>query len=563
MQYYGKMERFVTSQPDGPLIMTIRLNEISKSFATNTLFEELSLEINAKDRIGLIGRNGCGKSTLFLIIMGQVKPDEGTIYRAPGLRINYLSQEPKITPNLTLYEEMRSVFSEVNALMAEEAELILKLGEKVESEEKHMALAERLMVLHEEMGRLDAYNLDARIGRILKGLGFSLADYERKSSDFSGGWQMRINLGKVLLEGADILLLDEPTNHLDMEACEWLENFLTDYPGGLVIASHDRRFLDKVTNKIAEMENKGLKIWNGNYTEHLAQKAEAIENITAAHGRQQKELAKQEEFVQRFKASASRGTQAKSREKQLAKIERIELPPPDTKRMTVKFPSPVPSGKEVMTIRKLSKAFGNKTLFKGLDATIESKQRVFLLGDNGCGKTTLMRMMQGLETSDAGEIKLGYNVNIGYFSQKQLETLDLNLSVFQTMQKACPDMHDTELRGLLGRFLFKGDQAFKPASMLSGGEKSKLALAKLMMSGANTLFLDEPTNHMDIPSKDAMTEALGDYEGTILCISHDRHFIQTLATEIWEIYNGHLLAYCGDYDYYRYKREEMRAAVPV
>jgi ATP-binding cassette subfamily F protein 3 len=541
--------------------MTIRLTNVSKSFATNTLFENLSLEINAKDRIGLIGRNGCGKSTLFLIIMGQVRSDEGAIYRAPNLRINYLSQEPKITPGLTLYEEMRSVFSEVKTLMDEEAELICKLGEQVESEEKHMALAERLMVVHEEMGRLDAYNLDARIGRILKGLGFSLSEYERQSSDFSGGWQMRINLGKVLLEGADILLLDEPTNHLDMEACEWLENFLMEYPGGLVIASHDRRFLDKVTNKIAEMESKGLKVWNGNYSEHLVQKAEALENITAAHGRQQKELAKQEEFVQRFKASASRGTQAKSREKQLAKIDRIELPPPDTKRMTVKFPPPEPSGKEVLTLRNISKSFGDKTLFKGLDGIIERKQRIFLLGENGCGKTTLMRIMQGLETADTGDIQLGYNVNIGYFSQKQLETLELSLSVFQTMQKACPDMHDTELRGLLGRFLFKGDQAFKPASQLSGGEKSKLALAKLMMSGANTLFLDEPTNHMDIPSKDAMTEALGDYEGTILCISHDRHFIQTLATDIWEIHNGRLLTYCGDYDYYLYKREEMRDTV--
>jgi ATP-binding cassette subfamily F protein 3 len=541
--------------------MTIRLTDISKTFATRNLFEDLSFEVNERDRIGLIGRNGCGKSTLFLIIMGHVKPEEGSIYRAPGLRVNYLSQEPKITPNLTLYEEMRTVFTDVNALFNEEADLIRQLGEKVESEEKHMALAERLMGVHEQLGRLDAYNLDASIGRILKGLGFSLADYERKSSDFSGGWQMRINLGKVLLEGADILLLDEPTNHLDMEACEWLENFLTEYPGGLVIASHDRRFLDKVTNKIAEMENGDLKLWNGNYTEHLAQKSEANENIIAAHGRQQKELAKQEEFVQRFKASASRGTQAKSREKQLAKIERIELPTSDTKRMTVKFPPPEPSGREVMTIRNLSKAFGDKALFQGLNADIESKQRVFLLGDNGCGKTTLMRMLQGLESADSGEIKLGYNVNIGYFSQKQLETLDLSLSVFQTIQKACPDLHDTELRGLLGRFLFKGDQAFKPASLLSGGEKSKLALAKLMMSGANTLMLDEPTNHMDIPSKDAMTDALGDYEGTILCISHDRYFIQTLATDIWEIHNGHLLKYGGNYDYYRYKRDEMRAMV--
>lgn len=539
--------------------MTIRLTDITKKFSSRSLFDELNLEIGAKDRIGLIGRNGCGKSTLLKIIMGEMTPEKGSIYRAPGLRISYLTQEPKISPNLTLIEEMRSCFTEINAMMAEEAEILPKLEDPTLDPDAQMALVERLSAIHEELYRLDAYDIEARIGRILKGLGFSQEEHSRKSGEFSGGWQMRINLAKVLLEGTDILLLDEPTNHLDLEACEWLESFLTEYQGGLAIVSHDHYFLDQVTNKIAELEHQTIKVWNGNYSSQLVQKAEEIENITAAYHRQQKELAKQSAFVDRFRASATRGTQAKSREKQLNKIERIELPPGDTKQMVVRFPSPSPSGKEVLTLKDISKSFGENHIFKGISAELKRRQRVFLLGANGCGKTTLLRLIQGLEKPDTGTVSEGYNVLVGYFSQHQLETLDQNKSVMDNLQAACPDLTVPELRGVLGRFLFTGEQAFKPVNVLSGGEKSKLALAKLMMSGSNTLLLDEPTNHMDIPSKNVMTEAFGEYEGTMLCISHDRHFIQELATEIWEIYEGHLLVYCGDYEYYRGKRDEMRS----
>jgi ATP-binding cassette subfamily F protein 3 len=539
--------------------MTIQLNGISKSYGTRSLFESLTLQIGPKSRIGLIGRNGCGKSTLLKMIMGQLELDAGSIYRAPGLRVNYLSQEPRITPQLTLEAEMRSVFTELNRLAEEEGELLRKLEVDGQTEEQHLALARRLDFVHREMDRLDARSVDARIGRILKGLGFSLADHQRKTGEFSGGWQMRINLAKVLLEGADTLLLDEPTNHLDLEACEWLESFLKEYPGGLVIVSHDRRFLDQVCTEIAELENGSLRVWPGNYSAHLSQKAAELEQLTSAYERQQKDLAKQTAFVERFRASATRSTQAKSREKQLEKIERIELPEHDQRRMAFRFPSPQPSGRQVLTLRNVSKSFGDKTLFTKLDADLQRNQRIFLLGANGAGKTTLLRLILGMETLDGGEIRPGHNTLTGYFSQNQLDTLDSNLSVFDTLQQACPDLTNTELRTLLGRFLFTGEQVFKPVSVLSGGEKSKLALAKLMMSGPNTLLLDEPTNHMDIPAKEVMSEALLAYEGSILCISHDRYFIQELATDIWELYNGHLLTYCGDYDYYLSKRDEVRS----
>lgn len=536
---------------------------------THSLFNGLSFQIGAKSRIGLIGRNGCGKSTLLKIVMGVISPDEGSVYRAPGLRINYLSQEPRITPHLTLEEEMRSVFTAINALEREEAELLRQLNEpsdaseesSSESENRHLALATRLNRVHAELERLDAANREARISRILKGLGFAAADHQRKTGEFSGGWKMRINLAKVLLEGAEVLLLDEPTNHLDLEACEWLESFLKEYPGGLVLVSHDRRFLDQVATEIAELERDGLKVRSGNYTAHLALKAAEMEQLAAAYNRQQKELSKQTAFVERFRASATRSTQAKSREKQLAKVERIALPQQDNRRLAFRFPAPQASGRQVFTLRDVRKAFGDKLLFQSLNADFERGRRIFLLGANGTGKTTLLRLILGLETPDAGEIRQGHNVKPGYFSQNQLETLDPDKSVMDTLQEIAPMLTNTELRTLLGCFLFSGEQVFKPVSVLSGGEKSKLALARLMLSGPNVLLLDEPTNHMDIPSKDVMAEALLDYEGSILCISHDRHFIQELATDIWELYDGHLLTYGGDYEYYLFKRNQMRAGV--
>lgn len=535
----------------------LKLTDISKTFVHQRVLDTLSLQIGQKSRIGLIGRNGCGKSTLLKILMGQLEPDSGTIYRAPGLKVNCLTQEPQITPGNTLEQEVRTVFASVNALMAEEA--LLLEGLEAAPQDEQMKKLDRLHEVHQDLARLDAYDIDAKINKMITGLGFSLDEMSRPVEQFSGGWQMRINLAKVLLEGADILLLDEPTNHLDLEALEWLENFLKDYPGGLVIVSHDRSFLDRIVTEVAEVELGHLTLWPGNYSQFITQKADYLEREAAAVDRQQKELAKQTAFVERFRASATKSTQAKSREKQLDKIERLEAPKTDNRRMTVRFPVPQSSGKEVLKLEKIAKRFGNNVLFQDLNAELHRHQRVFLLGANGCGKTTLFRLIMELEPADTGNIKQGHHVKLGYFSQNQLETLEPQKTVFDTLHDARPDMTQTEIRGLLGRFLFTGDQVFKAVEKLSGGEKSKLALAKLMLSGPNMLLLDEPTNHMDIPAKEVLEEAFLEYDGSILCISHDRYFIQRLATHIWEIHQGQLIQYDGNYDYYLEKRDEFRA----
>jgi ATP-binding cassette subfamily F protein 3 len=535
----------------------IQLSGVAKTFGQETLFEDITLQIRDHSRLGLVGRNGCGKSTLLKLIMGYLQPESGTIARTPGLRVNYLSQEPQLQPGLTLREEMRSVYAVLDELHAEEA-LLIKHLETAEGQAQMDALSQ-LVTVQERIHLYDPDTLDARISRLLQDLGFALADFDRKTADFSGGWRMRINLAKVLLEGADVLLLDEPTNHLDLESCEWLEGFLKTYPGGIVLVSHDRRFLDEVTTEIAELELGKITVWTGNYSAYLQQKAEHLERTLSAYERQQKEIAKQTAFVERFRASANRSTQAKSREKQLAKIERIEVPDTDETRMKVRFPAPQASGREVLALQNVAKSFGDKHLFRNLEADMERNQRIFLLGANGCGKTTLLRLILGTEKPDKGQIKAGHNVNLGYFSQNQLETLDPKLSLFDTLHNVSPKLTNSEVRGLLARFLFTGDEVFKPVQVLSGGEKSKVALAKLMLSGPNTLLLDEPTNHMDIPAKEVLTEAFREFEGSILCISHDRYFIQELATHIWEIYEGQLIQYAGDYEYYLYKRKELRA----
>jgi ATP-binding cassette, subfamily F, member 3 len=538
----------------------LQLNQVSKHYGPRTLFEGMTLQIHPKTRLGLIGRNGCGKSTILKLLNGDIHPDGGSVTSVPGTKISYLSQEPRVTATNTLEAEMRSAFPEIIALQAEELAVLGKLEalEGSSDREQQEKWANRLGEIYQELDRLDAASMDARIGKTLNGLGFLQSDIHRKVGEYSGGWKMRINLAKLLLEKTDVFLLDEPTNHLDLEACEWLEAFLKDYPGAVVVVSHDRRFLDQLTTETAEIELGKLILRAGNYTESMRQKAEEREHLEAAYSRQQGVLEKQTAFVERFRASATRSTQAKSREKQLAKIDRIELPDEDKRRMKVSFPAPVSSGKQVMSLRNIAKTFGENRLFQNLSADIQRYQRIFILGPNGCGKTTLFRLLLGQLLPDQGEVKPGMNVNLGYFSQNQLETLDAKLSVYDTMEYALSGASQWEVRGLLARFLFTGDDVFKPVSVLSGGEKSKLALAKLMVEGPNTLLLDEPTNHMDISAKEVLEEAFLEFQGTVLCVSHDRYFIQTLATEIWEFYEGQLLIYQGDYDYYLSKRDAMR-----
>jgi ATP-binding cassette subfamily F protein 3 len=536
----------------------LQLQNVSKAFTSNPLLTNVTLEIKPASRIGLVGRNGAGKSTLLKLLMGQIEPDEGNITYPSHVKVNYLSQEPNLNPHNTLEQEMRSVFAHIDQLNARESDLLAQMASPDLSAQELTRLVDQLGDVQQALANADTDTLDARITRILQGLGFADSDAQRMTTEFSGGWQMRINLAKVLLEGADILLLDEPTNHLDMETCEWLEQFLVGFTGGIVLVSHDRQFLDAVTNTIAEVDRGTVVLWPGNYTAYLAQKAEKLERDTAAYDRQQKQLDKQQAFVDRFRASATRSTQAKSRERQLDKIVRLEPPTEDNRLMRLQFPVKQASGIEVMTIKDLAKGYTNKPLFAHVDAVVERGQRIFLLGANGAGKTTMLRLLLGLEPPDQGTVTLGHNVELGYFSQQQLETLNPDQSPLETMRDECPKLNDTELRNLLGRFLLRGDDVFKPVGVLSGGEKSKLALAKLMMSGTNTLILDEPTNHMDLPAKEVITEALAAYEGTFLCISHDRTFIDALATQLWELVDGHLIVYEGNYAFYKQHRVARR-----
>jgi ATP-binding cassette, subfamily F, member 3 len=528
--------------------------DVSLAFGPHTIFSGLTVQINPGDRIGLIGRNGAGKSTLFKLLMGELTPDKGKLIRTPGMRINCLTQEPQITHGNSLLEEVRSVFPSLKDVEAEEASL-MATWEKMTPDEQ-MAACERLAELQHVKD--EQAGLDGKISALLTGLGFEIKQFDQLVELFSGGWQMRINLAKILLQAPDFLLMDEPTNHLDLEACEWLEGFLREYPGGMVLVSHDRRFLDEVVTSTAEIEHQQLTIRAGNYSRGQALKQEEYERLVAAAERQKKELAKQQAFVDRFRASATKSTQAKSREKQLAKIEKIDPPRQDKQKMHLRFPVPEASSKDVLTLKRLSKSYASP-LFQEGNATLERGERIFLLGHNGCGKTTLLRLILGLETPDKGEIKLGSRVKIGYFSQHQLETLDPKLNVLQTIEQISPpDMSNTDIRGLLGRFLFSGDRVEKQVETLSGGEKSRLALARLLIQGANFLLLDEPTNHMDIPAQQVMEEAFKQYEGSILCISHDRQFIQQVATGILEIYKGHLISYDCSYDEYLTLRTAKR-----
>jgi ATP-binding cassette, subfamily F, member 3 len=516
--------------------MLLEAHNISVNFGSNQVLEDVNLKITPQSRIGLVGNNGAGKSTLLKCLTQEIIPNAGVVTKGSNIRVKHLTQNPKLTKGNTLYQELYDVFNEVVELKAQE-DKILKDLETITGDEFDRAII-TLTELQEQLERLDIGRIDEKISRMVTGLGFTLDQLQTNVENFSGGWQMRINLAKVLLQEADVILMDEPTNHLDMEACQWLENFLRNYPYGIVLVSHDRRFLDEVVTEIAELERGTLTLYSGNYTKYVEQRTTNRENLASAAARQAKSLEKQMAFVDRFRASATKSTQAKSRERQLAKIEIIEAPKSELKKLSFKFPFPNPSGREILEISNLSKSFGEKKLFNNIKArlewTKEDPQRVFILGPNGCGKTTFFKILMGLETPDSGEVKIAERVKLGYYAQHQLQILDPNKTVLETLEEAMPKATQTEIRAVLGRFLFSGDQVFKKVELTSGGEKARLAIAKLMVTGPNTLLLDEPTNHLDLASQESIESAISSFEGTVICISHDRHLIDSLATQIWE-----------------------------
>ncbi|MBV5261749.1 ABC-F family ATP-binding cassette domain-containing protein [Synechococcus moorigangaii CMS01] len=536
----------------------LRLEHIRKIYPTGEVLKDINWEVKTGERVGLVGVNGAGKSTQMKIIMGEVEPTDGEIIRPADLRIAHLTQEFDVVPTRTVREEMWTVFTEANAVQDEIHQIQHQMAEPDADLDE---LIHRLDRAQRKFEGLDGYRLESQIEKILPEVGFEVEDGDRLVSSFSGGWQMRISLGKILLQEPDILLLDEPTNHLDLETIEWLENYLRGLKTPMVIISHDREFLDRLCTKIVETERGVSTTYLGNYSQYLQQKAENKDAQQSAFERQQKDLAKQQEFIEKFRASATRSTQAKSREKLLDKVERIDAPISDVRTLKFKFPPAPRGGEEVVTIKDLTHTYDDKILFLGANLAIERGDRIAFLGPNGCGKSTTLRMIMDMEPYEDGEVRMGkHNIIPGYFEQNQAEALDLEKTVMDTIHDEVPDWKNGEVRTLLGQFLFSGDTVFKKVGALSGGEKARLALAKMLLRPANFLILDEPTNHLDIPAKEMLEAALKEYDGTVAIVSHDRYFISQVANKIVEIRNGEFIVYNGDYHYYLEKIEQEKEA---
>jgi ATP-binding cassette subfamily F protein 3 len=541
----------------------LRLETISKIYPTGEVLRDVTWEVKAGDRIGLVGVNGAGKSTQMRLIAGLEEPSSGKVVKQGNPRIAYLQQEFDVDPQRTVRAELFQAFGEaatvLNRTRAVETEMA---SDKAASDPDHLEeLIHELGHLHERFEALHGYELEARIDKLLPTIGFTPEGAEQLVADYSGGWQMRIALGKILLQEPDLLLLDEPTNHLDVETIQWLEGYLLEQSAAIVVISHDRTFLDRVCNQIVETERGISRTYLGNYSQHLEQKALEREATQAAFERQQKELAEQQAYIDRFRASATRSTQAKSREKLLDKVERIDAPVETVGGPRFRFPEPPRSGRLVAEIRELSHSYGDQILFLGAELEIERGDRIAFVGPNGAGKSTLLRLIMGSETPDEGVAQLGeHNVIAGYFEQNQAEALDLSKTVIDTIFEAVPDWTQTQVRSLLGSFCFSNESVFKEAGKLSGGEKARLALALMLLSPCNLLVLDEPTNHLDIPAKQMLEDALIDYEGAALLVSHDRYFISRVANTIVELRDGELVRYRGDYAYYLQKKEEEAEA---
>ena len=537
----------------------LRLERIGKIYPTGEVLRDVTWEVKAGDRIGLVGVNGAGKSTQMRIIAGLEEPSSGQVVKQGAPRIVYLQQEFDVDPRRTVRQELFQAFGEAAEVLNRQSEVEEAMGGEPAAADPELLnrLIEELGNLQSRFEALHGYELDARIDKLLPTIGFTPEGAELRVGDYSGGWQMRIALGKILLQEPDLLLLDEPTNHLDVETIQWLEDYLIGQTVPLVVISHDRAFLDRVCNQIVETERGISRSYLGNYSQHLEQKALEREAGQAAFERQQKELASQQAYIDRFRASATRSTQAKSREKLLDKVERIEAPMEGVSGPRFQFPPAPRSGRQVAMIDNLTHSYGERILFLGASLEVERGDRIAFVGPNGAGKSTLLRLVMGLEQPEEGHAGLGeHHVVAGYFEQNQAEALDLSRRVVDTLFEAVPDWTQTQVRSLLGNFGFSNDTVFKEVGQLSGGEKARLALALMLLTPCNLLVLDEPTNHLDIPAKQMLEDALMAYDGAALLVSHDRYFISRVANRIVELRDGELVLYRGDYAYYQEKKRE-------
>jgi len=538
----------------------ISLVRAGKRFGPKVLFEDVNWLITPQDRIGLVGANGAGKTTLMRILAGLDTVDSGECNVQKGITAGYLPQDGLQLSGRTVFEECLSVFDRLRSMEREMEETLERLSSLPPDDPEYQAASSRYAWLESHFRNLDGYALEARVGAVLTGLGFAKEDWTRRTEHFSGGWQMRIALARLLLEQPNLLLLDEPTNHLDLEARNWLEDYLNSYPYAFVLISHDRYFLDVTVRRIAELWNKSIHFYTGGYEAYLKQKEERRQQLLAAYRNQQERIQQLEAFINRFRYKATKARQVQSRIKELEKIERIEIPP-EEETIHFSFPQPKPSGRIVAEFSHVFKAYGSRLVLRDVNFVIERGEKIALVGVNGAGKSTLIRMLAGAEPLTAGEYRLGHNVQPEYFAQDQYKALDPGARLLDDLMSVANGKTVTELRTLLGCFLFTGDDVYKTVGVLSGGERNRYALARMLLNPANFLLLDEPTNHLDLRAKDVLLDALRNYNGTLVFVSHDRYFIDQLATRVFEIENGQVNVYPGNYEDYLYRKQG--AAVPA
>jgi ATP-binding cassette subfamily F protein 3 len=532
----------------------IQLSAAGKRFGHKLLFENADWLITPHDRVGLVGANGTGKSTLMKILAGLDTFDYGSLIAAKGTTAGYLPQDGLSLSGRTVFAECMSVFDKLRAMEQELETLTHSMAELDHTSPEYAAVADRYHRIEHEFRTRDGYSIEAEVGRVLMGLGFRKEDWQRRTEEFSGGWQMRLALAKLLLQQPNLLLLDEPTNHLDLEARNWLEEYLHNYPHAFVLISHDRYFLDVTVNKIAEIWNKRFWFYTGNYDKFLSQKMQRNEQLQAAYRNQRDRIEQLEVFINRFRYQATKAKQVQSRIKELEKIERIEIPP-EEKTIHFTFPQPKPSGRIVAEFNGVAKSYGEKEVFRDVSFMIDRGDRIALVGVNGAGKSTLIKLLAGSEPLTRGEYRLGHQVQTDYFAQDQYKELNPSARILDDLGDLSPGSGQTELRSLLGCFLFSEDDVFKKIGVLSGGERGRYALLRLLLHPANFLLLDEPTNHLDLRAKDVLLEALVKYTGTVVFVSHDRYFIDKLATRVFEIGEEKVEVYPGNYEDYLWRKQ--------
>lgn len=538
----------------------LNIHNLSISFQGEYLFQEITFRLGAGDRVGLVGKNGAGKSTLLKVLAKDFEPDTGQIAYEKDIRIGFLRQDIDFDEGKTVLDEAYQAFKEIKTLETQLDKINHALAERTdyESDAYHQLMIDVNDVQH-QYEILGGYNYQGETERILQGLGFKREDFNKQTDTFSGGWRMRIELAKLLLQNNDILLLDEPTNHLDIESIIWLEDFLKNYSGCVVIVSHDKMFLDNVTNRTIEISLGSIYDYNKPYSKYLVLRKERREQQLATQKNQQKEIEHTEKLIEKFRAKASKASMAQSLIKKLDKIDRVEVDEDDNSVMTLKFPISVTPGKVVIEANKITKNYGDKHVLQDIDLLVERNTKTAFVGQNGQGKSTLAKIIVG-EIAHQGEMKLGHNVKIAYFAQNQAEYLDGNKTVLDTMIDEANETNRSKVRDILGSFLFRGDEVEKYVKVLSGGERNRLALAKMLLQPFNVLVMDEPTNHLDIQSKNVLKEALRKFEGTLILVSHDRDFLQGLTNNVYEFKNHHIKEYLGDIDDYLAERnvENMR-----